>query len=147
MAGVALGTPIFTLMIALGDIFGLGGSSFISRLFGEKRFEDAKRISVFSFYGGIICGVVTAAVLGFFAPQMLLRLYRQAGTGACLFAYNTMRLYRRYFIMKKRKPNSFRRNINTVNRSITAQAAHIRSSLWEIEKTLDKIASKRMVSS
>ena len=30
VAGVALGTPIFTLMIALGDIFGLGGSSFIS---------------------------------------------------------------------------------------------------------------------
>ena len=44
VAGVALGTPIFTLMIALGDIFGLGGSSFISRLFGEKKFEDAKRI-------------------------------------------------------------------------------------------------------
>ena len=42
VAGVALGTPIFTLMIALGDIFGLGGSSFISRLFGEKKFEDAK---------------------------------------------------------------------------------------------------------
>ena len=32
VAGVALGTPIFTLMIALGDIFGLGGSSFISRM-------------------------------------------------------------------------------------------------------------------
>ena len=43
VAGVALGSPIFTLMIALGDIFGLGGSSFISRLFGEKRYEDAKR--------------------------------------------------------------------------------------------------------
>ena len=26
VAGVALGSPIFTLMIALGDIFGLGGS-------------------------------------------------------------------------------------------------------------------------
>lgn len=54
VAGVALGSPIFTLMIALGDIFGLGGSSFISRLFGEKRYEDAKRISVFSFYGAIV---------------------------------------------------------------------------------------------
>lgn len=63
VAGVALGTPIFTLMIALGDIFGLGGSSFISRLFGEKKFEDAKRISVFSFYGAIVCGVVVTVVL------------------------------------------------------------------------------------
>ena len=36
IAGVSLGTPIFTLMIALGDIFGVGGSSVISRLFGKK---------------------------------------------------------------------------------------------------------------
>lgn len=61
VAGVALGSPIFTLMIALGDIFGLGGSSFISRLFGEKRYEDAKRISVFSFYGAIVSGVAVAS--------------------------------------------------------------------------------------
>ena len=36
IAGVSLGAPVFTLMIALGDIFGLGGSSVISRLFGRK---------------------------------------------------------------------------------------------------------------
>lgn len=29
VAGVALGSPVFTLMIAVGDIFGLGGSSFV----------------------------------------------------------------------------------------------------------------------
>ena len=40
VAGVSLGAPIFTLMIALGDIFGLGGSSVISRLFGKKMDED-----------------------------------------------------------------------------------------------------------
>ncbi len=43
--------------------------------------------------------------------------------------------------MKKRKSSSLCRNIKTVNRSITAQAAHIRSSLSEMKKTLDKIAS------
>ena len=49
VAGVALGSPVFTLMIAVGDIFGLGGSSFISRLFGQKRDQDGKRLSVFCF--------------------------------------------------------------------------------------------------
>ena len=44
IAGVSLGTPIFTLMIALGDIFGVGGSSVISRLFGKKEYEDGRRI-------------------------------------------------------------------------------------------------------
>lgn len=54
VAGVSLGAPIFTLMIALGDIFGLGGSSVISRLFGEKKDADGKRLSVFCFYGAIL---------------------------------------------------------------------------------------------
>ena len=42
IAGISLCAPIFTFMIALGDIFGLGGCSFISRLLGEKN-EEAGR--------------------------------------------------------------------------------------------------------
>lgn len=56
VAGVALGTPIFTLMIALGDIFGLGGSSFISRLFG-KRNSRMRRGSVCSVFMGPLSAV------------------------------------------------------------------------------------------
>ncbi len=63
VAGVALGSPVFTLMIAVGDIFGLGGSSFISRLFGQKRDQDGKRLSVFCFYGALFTGVGIAALL------------------------------------------------------------------------------------
>ena len=51
VAGVSLVVPVFTLMIAFGDIFGLGGSSLISRLFGEKRLEEAKRVSAFCILG------------------------------------------------------------------------------------------------
>ena len=36
VAGVSLVVPVFTLMIAFGDIFGLGGSSLISRLLEKK---------------------------------------------------------------------------------------------------------------
>mgnify|MGYP000733141766 FL=1 len=63
VAGVALGSPVFTLMIAVGDIFGLGGSSFISRLFGQKRDQDGKRLSVFCFYGALFTGVGITALL------------------------------------------------------------------------------------
>ena len=41
VAGVSLTAPVFTVMIALGDIFGLGSSSVISRLFGQHRFATA----------------------------------------------------------------------------------------------------------
>lgn len=63
VAGVSLSAPVFTLMIALGDIFGLGGSSVISRLFGQKKDEDGKRLSVFCFYAALLCGIVVAAVM------------------------------------------------------------------------------------
>ena len=54
VAGVSLAAPIFTMMIAFGDIFGLGGSSVISRLFGQKRNMDAKRVSAFCVWGSIV---------------------------------------------------------------------------------------------
>ena len=63
VAGVSLCAPVFTFMIAIGDIFGLGGSSLISRLFGQGKQEDGKRLSVFSFLGSALFGVLIAVVL------------------------------------------------------------------------------------
>lgn len=63
VAGVAIGAPVFTLMIAVGDIFGLGGSSVISRLFGQQKDEDGKRLSVFCFYAALITGIVVTVVM------------------------------------------------------------------------------------
>lgn len=63
VAGVSLCAPVFTMMIALGDIFGLGGSSVISRLFGEKKDEDGKRLSGFCFYAALLCGIAVAAAM------------------------------------------------------------------------------------
>ncbi len=71
VAGVSLCAPIFTFMIAIGDIFGLGGSSLISRLFGQGRMEDGKRLSVFSFLGGALFGLVIGILLFLFKNPML----------------------------------------------------------------------------
>ncbi|MCD8189025.1 MAG: MATE family efflux transporter [Clostridiales bacterium] len=73
VAGVSLCAPVFTFLIALGDILGLGGSSVISRLFGQKRDGDGKRLSVFCFYGALFGGIATAVVL-FLLQQPLLSL-------------------------------------------------------------------------
>ena len=50
VAGVSLVAPMFTLMIAFGDIFGLGGSSAISRLLGEKITRQRKHAQSVSGY-------------------------------------------------------------------------------------------------
>ena len=71
VAGVTLCGPVFTLLIAMGDIFGLGGASVISRLFGMKKNEDGKRLSVFCLDGCLAPtnllrteGHATAAMIG-----------------------------------------------------------------------------------
>lgn len=63
VAGVSLCGPVFTALIAFGDVFGLGGSSVISRLFGQGKTDDGKRLSTFAFIGGIIFGIVMAIIL------------------------------------------------------------------------------------
>ena len=80
VAGVSLVVPVFTLMIAFGDIFGLGGSSLISRLFGEKRLEEAKRVSAFCIWGAIGFGIFVSIVLMVFKTPILHILGTDDGT-------------------------------------------------------------------
>lgn len=63
VAGVSICAPVFLLMVALGDLFGLGGSSVMSRLFGQHRDEEGKRVSGFTFYGAIATGILVAAFM------------------------------------------------------------------------------------
>lgn len=89
VAGVSLGAPMFTAMIALGDIFGLGGSSVISRLFGQKKDDDGKRLSVFCFYAALICGLIVTTLLMIFRTPMLHLLGADTGTYVYASQYYT----------------------------------------------------------
>lgn len=71
VAGIALGAPVFTLMIALGDIFGLGGASVISRLFGKQKDDEGRKVSIFCFYSAIISGVIVAVLMMVFRQPIL----------------------------------------------------------------------------
>ncbi len=80
VAGVAIGAPVFTLMIAIGDIFGLGGSSVISRLFGQQRDDDGKRLSVFCFYAAFLTGIVVSVLMMIFRTPILNFLGAESNT-------------------------------------------------------------------
>lgn len=43
VAAVSLATPVFLLFMAAGTIFGIGGTSIISRAMGEGRTDYAKK--------------------------------------------------------------------------------------------------------
>ena len=52
VAAVSLVSPWFNLLTALGNLFGLGGSSLISRMLGAKDHRDVKFVASFSIWGG-----------------------------------------------------------------------------------------------
>ena len=66
VAAVSLATPVFMIFMALGNLFGIGGSSAISRALGEKHKDRAWHISSFCCYGALGLGVIGAvcSVLG-----------------------------------------------------------------------------------
>lgn len=60
VAAVSLATPVFMVFMALGNLFGIGGSSAISRALGERKTERAKNISSFCCYGSLGLGIIMA---------------------------------------------------------------------------------------
>ena len=52
VAAVSLVSPWFNLLTALGNLFGLGGSSLISRMLGAHNYKSVKYVSAFSICGG-----------------------------------------------------------------------------------------------
>ena len=73
VAGVSVCAPIFVLSVAIGDIWGLGGSSLISRLLGDRRDEKAGDVSAFCMYAAFGTGLVfMALMLAFQGPVLRL---------------------------------------------------------------------------
>lgn len=73
VAAVSLATPVFLIFMALGGIFGVGGTSVISRAFGQGREEYAKKVCSFCMWSCVILGLLLSA--GFmFGVEPLLRL-------------------------------------------------------------------------
>ncbi|MBQ7158825.1 MAG: MATE family efflux transporter [Treponema sp.] len=71
MAAVSVATPVFLFFMAAGNIFGIGGSSFISRALGEKHYDKVKIISAFCFYAGILTGIIGAILMHIFMTPLL----------------------------------------------------------------------------
>ena len=71
VAAVSLCGPIFGAVNAIGGILSIGGSTAISRLFGEKNDEKAKSIGSFCFYGLLLIGFIVSAFMLMFSNSIL----------------------------------------------------------------------------
>ena len=63
VAAVSLATPVFLIFMAIGTMFGIGGTSVISRALGEGKTEYAKKVCSFCMWGCVIVGVVMSACM------------------------------------------------------------------------------------
>ena len=71
VAAVSLATPVFLLFMALGTIFGIGGTSVISRAMGEGRKDYARHVCAFCFWMCVIVGIAFAALILIFMDPIL----------------------------------------------------------------------------
>lgn len=63
VAAVSVATPAFLLFMAVGMLFGIGGTSLISRTLGEGNEEKAKNASSFCFWTGLCIGLLAMVVV------------------------------------------------------------------------------------
>ena len=58
LASITLALPFTTILMALGELFGTGGSTYISRLLGEKKRDYVKKVSSVTLYLSLISGLL-----------------------------------------------------------------------------------------
>ena len=70
VTAVSLATPVFLLFMSIGMLFGIGGTSLISRKLGEGDHHMARRASSFCFWGGAVIGIISLAGILLFAEPV-----------------------------------------------------------------------------
>ena len=70
VAAASAVTVLFFIVTAFANLFGVGGGSLMSRLLGEKREEEAKRVGVFSIYGALVIAVIYSIVCFIFTEPV-----------------------------------------------------------------------------
>lgn len=63
VAAVSLATPVFLFFMAIGTIFGIGGTSVISRALGEGRQAYARQVSAFCLWSCVVIGIIMSVGL------------------------------------------------------------------------------------
>lgn len=71
VAAVSLATPVFLIFMSVGTVFGIGGTSVISRLMGQGKTEHAKKVSSFCMWCCVALGIVMSLLFWLFMDQIL----------------------------------------------------------------------------
>ncbi len=71
VAAVALATPVFLIFMSIGNIFGIGSTSVVSRSLGKGDSAYAKKVSAFSIWSCVIIGILISLFIFLFMDQVM----------------------------------------------------------------------------
>lgn len=90
VAAVSLATPVFLMFMAVGTIFGIGGTSVISRAMGEGKTEYAKKVCSFCMWACILLGIVMSGLFLLCMDSILLLIGASEDTWEYAKSYLTI---------------------------------------------------------
>ena len=71
VAALSVCMPVYVIMAAVANLFGIGGSSVISRSLGSGHPSHARKVFAFCLYGGLSTALVYALFIYFFRPVLI----------------------------------------------------------------------------
>ncbi len=86
-AAVSLAAPVLLAFNAVNNLFGVGGSSMMSRALGRKDYKTLKQSSAFSFYGAVVCGILFSLLCALLMTPLLSLLGADASTSDATRSY------------------------------------------------------------
>ena len=58
VAAITIVAVSYFILNSFGNLFGVGGSSLLSRLLGKKEDEEARKVGTFSFYSSLVLAII-----------------------------------------------------------------------------------------
>lgn len=90
MSAITLAMPITIVLMAVGNMFGVGGGTFITRLLGSGDTQKGRKVAGYAFYASIILGVIIGIVAILFMKPVVHLLGADSQTMSYTAQYATI---------------------------------------------------------
>ena len=129
VAAVSLAMPVFLMFMAVGTVFGMGGTSVISRAMGQGRTDYAKKVCSFCMWGCVVIGVIMAALFLIFMEPILTMVGASEGTWAYAKSYLTIVSFGGPFVLIS---NAFSNIVRAEGKSAEAMMGQLLGNLLNV---------------
>ena len=87
MATLSVCLPVYIIITALANLFGIGGSSAISRALGRGETPRARKIFAFSLYGGLAAAILYGLVILLFRSRFIMSIGGDTDSYKYIYSY------------------------------------------------------------